>query len=112
MEAIGTGGTGFTFQQVAQLVREDRYHYSSHAESRMAERGITDAQVKAAIMGGEVLEAYTDDARGLSYLALGFPEEQPLHVQVGYNRYRGLAIVITVYVPEPPKWLTPRQRGE
>jgi hypothetical protein len=51
MEAIGTGGTGFTFQQVAQLVREDRYHYSSHAESRMAEWGITDAQVKAAVMG-------------------------------------------------------------
>lgn len=111
MEALGAGGAGFTFQQIAQLVREDRYHYSSHAESRMAERGITDAQVKAAILGGEVLETYTDDARGLSYLALGFPEGQPLHVQVGYNKSRRLTIVITVYVPEPPKWMTPRQRG-
>ena len=111
MVALGAGGTGFTFQQIAQLVGEDRYHYSSHAEGRMAERGITDVQVKAAILEGEVLETYADDARGWSYLALGFPQGWPLHVQVRYNRYRGLAIIITVYVPEPPKWPTPRQRG-
>ena len=77
----------------------------------MAWRGITDAQVKDTILAGEVLETYTEDVRGQSYLVLGFPGGQPVHVQVGYNRYRGLAIVVTVYVPEPPKWITPRQRG-
>jgi hypothetical protein len=79
----------------------------------MAERGITDLQVKEAILAGRVLETYTDDARGWSYLVLGFPQGQPLHVQVGYNKYRGLAIIITlyVYVPEPPKWINPSQRG-
>lgn len=111
MDAAGTRGTGLTFEQIVQLVRGDKYHYSSHAEERMAGRGITDAQVKETILRGEVLETYTEDVRGWSYLVLGFPQGQPLHVQVGYNRYRGLAIIITVYVPEPPKWVTPRQRG-
>ena len=77
----------------------------------MAERGITDAHVKEVILTGEVLETYTEDRRGWSYLVLGFPQEQALHVQVGYNSYRGLAIIVTLYVPEPPKWVTPRQRG-
>jgi len=50
----------------------------------MAARGITDAQVKETILTGEVLETYTEDVRGWSYLVLGFPQGQPLHVQVGY----------------------------
>ncbi len=77
----------------------------------MAERGITDAHVKETVLTGEVLETYKEDARGLSYLVLGFPQGQALHIQAGYNSYRGLAIIITLYVPEPPKWITPRQRG-
>src|SRR5712692_10679375 len=98
--------TNLTFEQIVQLVGGDHYHYSSHAEGRMVERSVTDAHVKATILTGQVLETYTDDARGWSYLVLGFPRGQPLHVQVGYNRYRGLAIIITVYVPEPPRWIT------
>jgi len=111
MGAAGSSGARLTFEQIAQLVQEDKYHYSSHAEERTAERGITDAQVKETILKGEVLETYTEDVRGWSYLVLGFPKGQPLHVHVGYNRYRGLAIVITVYIPEPPAWAAPRQRG-
>jgi hypothetical protein len=103
--------TQFTLEQIVELVREDKYHYSGHAEGRMAERSITDTQVKETILTGEALETYTEDQRGWSYLVLGFPGGQPLHVQVGYNRYRRLAIIITLYVPEPPKWVTPRQRG-
>lgn len=103
--------TQFTFAQIVELVREDKYHYSGHAEGRMAERGITDAQVKETILTGEVIETYTEDLRGWSYLVLGFPNGQSLHVQVGYNKYRRLAIIITLYAPEPPKWVTPRQRG-
>jgi hypothetical protein len=103
--------TQFTLERIVELVRDDKYHYSSHAEGRMVERGITDAQVKETVLIGEVLETYTEDLRGWSYLVLGFPLGQPLHVQVGYNRYRRLAIIITLYVPEPPKWITPRQRG-
>lgn len=103
--------TQCTFEQIVEFVREDQYHYSSHAEERMAERGMTDVQVRETLLAGEIIEAYTEDLRGWSYLILGFPNGQPLHVQVGYNRYRKLAIIITLYVPEPPKWVSPRQRG-
>ncbi len=103
--------TQVTFEQIVEFVKEDRYHYSGHAEERMAERGITDGQVRETLLTGEIIETYTEDLRGWSYLILGFSDGQPLHVQVGYNRYRKLAIIITLYTPEPPKWVSPRQRG-
>ena len=60
--------SSLTFEQLVQLVNEDKYHYSSHAEERMAERGLTDAQIKATVLTGAVLETYTEDLRGWSYL--------------------------------------------
>ena len=96
---------------LTEVMYRKSQHYSSPAEERMAERGITDVQVKETILTGRVLETYTDDARGWSYLVLGFPLGQPLHVQIGHNRYRGLTIIITLYVPELPKWISPSQRG-
>jgi hypothetical protein len=101
-----------TLEELRQLVVADNYHYSSHAEDKIAECNVTDREVREVVLSGEVLETYTEDARGWSYLLLGFPKARTLHVQIGFNRWRQLAIIITVYEPSPPKWITPRQRGE
>ena len=53
--------TRLILEQIVEFVREDKYHYSGHAEGRIAEPGITDAQVKETILTGEVLETYTED---------------------------------------------------
>jgi len=68
-----------------------------------------------AIMGGEVIENYPDDPRGESCLLLGYVEAIPVHVVMGWatsqpNREKTLRI-ITVYIPQPPKWDDPRRRG-
>ena len=74
----------------------------------MAERNISDEQVRKAVLDGEVLETYEEDTREKCYLVLG---KGPIHVVVGYNQYRELAIIITTYIPESPKWISPRERG-
>lgn len=96
-------------ENIRQLVEEDKYDYSNHAQEALAGREILDIQVKSALLNGKLLETYAEDVRGKSYLILG---EGPLHVLVGYNKYRSKAFIITVYVPEPPKWITPDKRGE
>lgn len=93
---------------IKKLIRQGKYHYSNHAKEMMFERSITEAQVAAVVLRGEILETYTGDTRGCSYLLCG---EDPLHVVVGYNKYRKKAIIVTTYIPEAPKWLTPRKRG-
>ena len=95
-------------EKIRQLIKKGKYHYSEHAKNMMFERFISETRIVNAILQGEVLETYTQDIRGKSYLILG---EGPLHIVVGYNRYKQEGIVITVYVPEAPKWITPRKRG-
>ena len=95
-------------ESIRNLIKQGKYQYSNHTKDMMFERSISDAQVVETVLKGEVLEINTEDIRGKSYLILG---EGPLHVVVGYNRYRQKAIIITIYVPEVPKWITPRKRG-
>ncbi|MBI2560381.1 MAG: DUF4258 domain-containing protein [Planctomycetes bacterium] len=95
-------------EAIRRLIKEGKYHYSNHAKDMMFERSISETHVVAAVLKGEVLETYTEDIRGKSYLVLG---EGPLHVVVGYNKYRQKAIIVTAYIPEKPKWISPRKRG-
>lgn len=95
-------------EAIRKLIKQGNYHYSNHAKNMMFERSIFEAQVVETVLKGEILETYTQDIRGKSYLVLG---KGPLHVLVGYNRYRRKAIIITTYIPEGPKWITPRKRG-
>jgi hypothetical protein len=101
-----------TLEQLRELVARGKYHYSTHALEKKAMLRVQDSDVAAIALSGELLERYTEDARGWSYLLLGFADGHPLHLQLGFNYWRNLAIIITVYEPVPPRWITPRQRGE
>ncbi len=88
-------------ENLKELVRKDKYHYSRHALVRKAERGFTDRDVRGAILEGRLLETYEKNARGKSFLLLGNTDEnEPIYVLLGYNRYRDEAKVITAYYPE------------
>ena len=95
-------------ENIRKLIKQGKYHYSNHAKEMMFDRLISETQITESVLKGEILETYTQDIRGKSYLILG---DGPLHIVVGYNRYRNRAIVVTTYIPEKPKWITPRKRG-
>ncbi len=71
--------------------------------------------IEQALLGGDILEQYPDDPRGESCLLLGFAGGKPVHVAVGWASRRAarrkMLRVITVYVPQLPKWVDPRTRG-
>ncbi len=65
-----------------------------------------------ALSNCEILEQYIDDPRGESCLALGFSsEENPIHIVCGKNP-SGHLIIVTVYIPEIPKWRDPYKRNK
>ena len=78
--------------------------YRVHAVRRMFERGISEAQVRQVLEGGEEITAYPDDKPYPSRLLLGWQGERPLHVVTAYNAQDGEEIVITVYEPEAALW--------
>jgi hypothetical protein len=96
--------------QIKEKVRNNQYMYSYHAEIERKLDKLTFAQVEVALLNSRILEQYADTGRGESCLVVGFAEEIPIHAVCGW---RGEKIVlITVYVPRPPRFVDPWTRGE
>jgi hypothetical protein len=98
--------------RVKALIQQRRYKTSHHAEVEREAETITIDDIKTAILNGELLEDYSDDPRGHSCLMLGTAEDgRPLHIVLTILERIEEALIITVYVPVPPKWLDPRTRA-
>ena len=82
-------------------VLEERYEVSQHAEQGRLNDTLLIQDVENAILSGEIIESYPDDARGPSCLICGTSVSRlPVHVVVGFLP-SGWLRVITVYVPSP-----------
>jgi len=66
---------------------------------------ITDNEVYEAIEKGDIIEKYWNDKPYPSFLILGKTSTgRPLHVVCAYNENDKLAIIVTVYHPDPDLW--------
>jgi hypothetical protein len=77
-----------------------------HAIERMFERRITDVNVRQVLQHGEMIEDYSDEMPQPGGLMLGKHGKRPLHVVVAKNTNEGESIVITVYEPDAPQWMS------
>jgi hypothetical protein len=97
-------------EDIKACVCNDQYGYSMHAEIECKADELTFAQVEEALLDGQILEQYPDTGRGESCLVVGFAGEIPIHAVCGWRGEK--IILITVYVPKPPKFVDPWTRGE
>lgn len=101
--------------EIRRLVRQGRYEFSIHAQQERLEEDLDVTEIEAALADGEIVEAYPDDPRGESCLVLGDAGTKSIHVVLGWANVSGegekILRVITVYIPQPPKWSDPRTRG-
>jgi len=100
------------FLDIAQAkVRQDEFEFSEHAQQEAAAEQISVDDIKHAILMGQELEPYPDDPRGPSCLMVGQDGSgRWIHVLCG-NFDREDLLIITVYLPQPPKWEDPFTRG-
>jgi hypothetical protein len=95
-------------ETIKAKVRSGNWVVSTHADQEAADENIGIAEIRDAILGDELLEQYADTGRGPSCLLLGFVKGRPIHVVCGWRG--AAAVIITVYVPKPPKFEDPRTR--
>lgn len=102
-------------EEIQRLVRQGAYEFSIHAQRERLEEDLDIVEIEEAITQGELLESYPDDPRGESCLLLGYAGAKPIHIVPGWAGSRSGEIrilrVITVYIPQPPKWINPPTRG-
>lgn len=88
---------------ICQLLEQQPFQMTQHAELRRRQRGISIPDIKQAIRNGSVIEDYPNDYPHPSCLILGFTApDQPLHLVCGVGN--GTLFVITAYRPSADKW--------
>lgn len=96
-------------EKIRECFKREQVLYTRHARDEMAEEEfgeIRAIEVTAAVMNGKIIESYPDDKPYPSYLIYGMtPEQRPLHLVCSYAEDSDLLIIITVYHPDPTRWI-------
>ncbi len=96
-------------ERMRAQARREAIRVTQHAQQEMVSEDITIEEVLEAIETGQVLEDYSEHRRGACCLLNGVTgDDRPLHVVC--TTAKPLLIIITVYEPKPPKWITPSRR--
>ena len=91
------------FDRLKQLVSDRAILWREHALQRMNERRISKADVKTAILSGEIIEDYPDAYPTPSCLVFGCTVSgRRIHVVCGV--LDEMAVIITAYRPDVRKW--------
>ena len=95
---------------IQNRIREGQYYFSRQGDQERQNDNLTLAEIEEALLSGLLLEQYEDTGRGESCLVVGFTAQgKPLHIVCGEIDNR--VVIITVYIPIPPKFKNPYQRG-
>jgi hypothetical protein len=101
----------FKIDWIQHCVKKGEYYFSKHADQERQNDNLTVMEIEEALTTGRILEQYEDTGRGESCLMAGFTKGgKPVHAVCGM-RGDGL-VVITVYVPRPPRFKTPYERSK
>jgi len=97
-------------EAIRAAVQQGNHRYTVHAQGRMAQRRITDEEVRQVILclEAEVIEEYLTDKYSPSYLIYGMTAQgRVLHVQANHQ-----GVVVTVYEPDPTEWIDLKRRRQ
>ena len=99
-----------SIEWIRARIRRHEYYFSKHGDLERQNENLLITEIEEALLTGRILEKYGDTGRGESCLIVGFSNlGKPVHTVCGK---RGVYLVlITVYVPKPPKFKTLYERG-
>lgn len=100
-----------TIDFIRSEINSESYEISLHADNERLNDELTVNQLEQALMNGEIIEYYQSDTRGESCLVYGVCDDVNTHIVCGKNRQQHL-IIVTVYIPNMPKWLNPTMRNK
>ena len=96
---------------IIRAVQAGRFLVTDHADEEARNDRLSLGEILASVEGGEVIEEYPRDYPYPSCLVLGFNAKgEPVHSVWAYNELTGFAVLITVYRPDPERWIGWRTR--
>lgn len=101
----------FGLSDLIDAIRHGRVRITEHADEETHADALVYDEVYLSVMNGEVIETYKKDRPYPSCLVYGtnFAGE-PIHSVWAYNEASLWAVLITVYRPDPDRWIDWRER--
>jgi Domain of unknown function (DUF4258) len=100
-------------QAILQLIREkaaaQQIRVTQHAQQEMTTEAILMDDVLRVLSIGQIIENYPDHRRGACCLLYGV-DHANRNIHIVCTTANPMLIIITAYLPLPPKWITPTQR--
>ncbi|WP_133512195.1 DUF4258 domain-containing protein [Candidatus Thiosymbion oneisti] len=95
---------------IQDKVGKSQYYLSRHGDQERKNDNLVITEIEEAILNGRIIEEYKDTGRGESCLVAGFTGQgKPIHVVCA--EMEDDLLIVTVYVPTPPKFKTIYERG-
>lgn len=92
--------------KIRYAIKEGKVNVTDHADEEMATDNLTLGDIYFSVMNGKVIESYPEDLPFPSCLIYGKNSwQEPVHSVWGYDENTGIAVLITVYRPDPSRWI-------
>ncbi|MBI4002904.1 MAG: DUF4258 domain-containing protein [Nitrospira defluvii] len=93
-------------ENIIDAIRNNRVRITDHADEEAFDDGLTFEEIYFSVMHGEVIEDYLNDKPYPSGLIMGKNfSGKPIHSVWAYNPENRWTVLITVYRPDPGRWI-------
>lgn len=94
-----------------EAIQFGRIRITDHADEEAENDRLTYEEIFFSVMHGEIIEEYPKDEPYPSCLVFGLTfRNEPIHTVWAYNEETRWGVLITVYRPDPDKWINWKKR--
>jgi len=98
---------------IIDAIQANRIRITDHADEEAESDQLTFDEVYFSVIHGEIIEDYPDDRPYPSCLIYGQTfSSDPVHSVWAFNDENQWAVLITLYRPDPERWINFRERRE
>lgn len=96
---------------IIKAIQGNKIRITDHADEEAHSDYLSFDEIFISVVQGEIIEEYPDDKPYPSCLIYGLSfRNKPIHSVWAYNSENQWAVLITVYKPDPKRWIDWKQR--
>lgn len=100
-----------TITEITSAIQQGRIKITDHADEEAQADNLTFSEIYLSVFWGKVVEDYPNDKPYPSCLIYGKTfSGDPIHSVWAYNSDSAWAVLITVYRPDPERWIDWQER--
>jgi hypothetical protein len=100
-----------SIEDITNAILQNKIKITEHADEEAQIDKLSFDEVFISVLNGEIIEEYQSDKPYPSYLIYGMNfSGEPIHSVWAYNEENQWAVLITVYRPDPKRWIEWKKR--